>query len=123
MAIGHWLKNFTKWYFDPDIEGGSGEGGGSSDFRTAPVTVINNASGEVTFDGALYIVEDEDFLLPNLTVTGGETITCTAVLYKNEAHWFVSDHVVAAVGYATTQTSPFGGTEIIITGDCTITIS
>ena len=28
MAIGHWLKNFTKWYFDPGAE--SGGGGGQS---------------------------------------------------------------------------------------------
>lgn len=28
MAIGHWLKNFTKWYFDPGAESGGGGGGG-----------------------------------------------------------------------------------------------
>ena len=27
MAIGHWLKNFTQWYFDPGAESGGGGGG------------------------------------------------------------------------------------------------
>lgn len=53
MAIGHWFKNFTKWYFNPDAEGG---GGGSSDFSTVTVTFhMTNAGDEMvaSFDVVL----------------------------------------------------------------------
>lgn len=36
MAIGHWLKNYMKWYFDPNCE--SGGGGGEVDPNVSAFT-------------------------------------------------------------------------------------
>ena len=36
MAIGHWLKNYIKWYFDPNCEsGGGGDGASEKDVSIA----------------------------------------------------------------------------------------
>ena len=97
------------------------QSGGSSDFSTAQVTVTNNASDDTTLVGAVNI--SNDMLSQDVVVDKDATITVSAVLYKNEAHWMVSNYGVAVTGNATTTTTPFGATGIIITGDCTITIS
>ena len=114
------IKNLNTLLGEQLLEGGGG--GGSSDFSTAKVTVTNNASDDTTVVGAVNITP-EDTLSRDIVVGKDETITPTAVLYKNEAHWFVFDYAVAVTGNATTTTPPFGGTEITITGDCSITFA
>ena len=99
-----------------NVEGG----GGSSDFSTAEVTITNNASDDTTLIGAVNIFGDK--LAFDITVDKDATITRTAVLYKNTVRWVVTG-TATVTGSATVKKTPSGGTAIIITGDCTITIS
>lgn len=57
MAIGHWLKNFTKWYFNPDAEGGGGGGDGYLGLHTATVNITYDTSeleGDLTAIDSAY---------------------------------------------------------------------
>ena len=83
--MANWLKNYTKWYFDPTIEGG----GGSSDFSIAEVT-LNYTLADSTIISSERIKDvyldypDEDFGY------SAETLVATnhkvsVILYNNKA--------------------------------------
>jgi hypothetical protein len=107
-------------------EVGSEGGGGSSDFSTAEVTIINNAP-EVNADmGA-------PCLLPDRNVSGtlniGETNdTYDVILYNDGCYLSMGDadpgNTYTPSGNAEIiTTQPFGIKMLHITGDCTITIT
>lgn len=98
-----------------NVEGG----GGSSDFSTAEVTVVNNTGDAISTANMIRI---SDGYIADAGVINAGTDNITAVLYKNTARWMISTGTVTATGNATIETSP-RGTGVIITGDCTITIS
>lgn len=92
----------------------------ASDFSTAEVVVTDNGA-EQTIAGAINI--SDDYLMTDYVTTGSSTPdTVTAVLYKGSASWMIGTGTVSVTGNATAETSPFG-TQVTITGDCTITIS
>lgn len=121
MAIGHWFKNFTKWYFNPEIEGG-----GSSDFSTAEVTV--NSSTQYPYELLLsnyYDYEDTGMVVPNISSGDiGASIVLGVTLYKGQTMC-----ILKPTGQSIPNVSVSGNNEqvginaYIITGDCTITIS
>lgn len=123
MAIGHWLKNFTKWYFNPEIEGG---GGGSSDFSTAQAVVINNLQYDAVPLGVAHLTTvPTEATMPIITVQPVETSNITVALYKNTALCLILAESAPIQNVSVSGNAEFvpdaGG--VIITGDCTITIS
>lgn len=110
--MANWLKNYTKWYFDPTIEGG---GGGSSDFSTAEVTVNNSASDSyIDFSG---IIIDNDTLLPSAPSLSEATSVLTVVLYKNIQHLYINADSVTSISGNITGSMLDG---FDVTGDCVI---
>jgi len=101
------------------LAGGSGGGGGSSDFSAANVTVV--ASSMYFYDNCPCAVDSEEInACFGMAQPTGPTTIYTVPLYKGKCVWAPSDGVenVTVSGDATlTETS------ILITGDCTITIS
>lgn len=100
-------------------------GGGSSDFSTATVTLICNATNEVTC-GLATLEEAMPPFVPQpeisslFTLYNGEEFTLTAVLYKGRCR-FGALNATALSGTGNVQDiTPI---DAIITGDCTITIS
>lgn len=98
-----------------NVEGG----GGSSDFSTAEVTAVNNTGNPIS---AANIIHISNGAMADASVIIEGTDNKTAVLYKNMARWMVSTGTVTATGNATVESGRFGS-EVVITGDCTITIS
>ena len=66
MAIGHWLKNYMKWYFDPNCESGGGGGGSSRvlvyenelDISSDGQSPIIYGTGAGGFIAPYYTIED-----------------------------------------------------------------
>lgn len=126
-SIYHELDTGKNYYYDNgqwnDIPCCSGGGGG--DFTTAQVTLICNASDEVTVNLAMAVDADPPFV-PNpqmnahaLFYNGDEDIV-TAVLYKGYCEClFDGASALSGEGNVTTHNA----TGATITGDCTITIS
>ena len=110
-----------------NVEGG----GGSSDFSTAEVTIINNANNSVDFTVPLALEEGEfDDNSPALCfasngyVDGGNTFTMKVVLYKGTGAFVLSSVDVSQVTLTGDIVPIFeDGLEYYVTGDCTITIS
>lgn len=111
----------------------SGGGGGSSDFSTAEVTIVNNTSGSLESIYMPYILNanveagNPDIAMP--TFLGGipvGTSSYNAVLYKGSCYLDYVAYVTVTgsmpVEIAGSATKLFDGA-IAITGDCTITIS
>ena len=106
-------------------------GGGSSDFSTAEVTIINNANNSVDFNVPLALEEGEyDDNSPALCcasngyVDGGNTFAMKVVLYKGTGALALSSIDVPQVTLSGNIMPVFeDGLEYYITGDCTITIS
>lgn len=102
-----------------------GGGGGSSDFSTASVTLICNATNEVTC-GLAIVTEARPPFVPQdtteslLTLYDGDEFTYTAVLYKGRCR-FTALNATALSGTGNVQ--DITQSDAIITGDCTITIS
>ena len=94
------------------------QSGGSSDFSTANVTVINNLD-DLSVVNAIVVTND---IMNDIGALIAGTNNMTAVLYKNTARWMISTGTVTATGDATVESGRFGS-EVTITGDCTITIS
>ena len=93
---------------------GSYEGGGSSDFSTAEVTLVLNANGEL--EGAFVYEEDEEAYSYGVEMQSG---TYTVILYKGIAYLYYSgDGSVSVSGNITKD-----GEDMYVTGDCTITIT
>lgn len=63
----------------------SGGGGGSSDFTTAEVTVINNSGDNIRLlnFAFVYTDHDDDPIGNDLTVNANSTLIVNAVFYKN----------------------------------------
>lgn len=103
-----------------NVEGG----GGSSDFSTARVTIVNTTTTDVVIYMAVQLdVEEEDYsaLMYEAYVVEGETLTVTAVLYKGAVVAYLNraeDFNVSVSGSAEYDRPNFD-----ITGDCTISIS
>lgn len=97
-----------------------GGGGGSNDFSTAEVTVVNNSVNEVELP-IIYVGSTPmgDVLLSSVAyIDAQDTQTINAVLYNNNAFVDVYGLNVSVSGNAS-----IGNDAVIITGDCTITIS
>lgn len=107
-------------------------GGGSSDFSTATVTIVNNTAG--TLD-SIYMphamAADAEQGSPDISMPvflSGipiETSSYNAILYKGSCYF---DYLQYSTPYSTTPVEITGSAEkifdgaIVITGDCTITI-
>ena len=107
------------------------QSGGSSDFSTAEVTIINGEGNSMLLDSpsAPNCVEQgvlgegaPAMVHPVVSeeISGGASITITVPLYKGGCFWVLSD----ARSYATTGNivEVYEGA-FLITGDCTITIT
>ena len=100
------------------LSSGGGGGGGSSDFSTAEVTVTNSTGAGLELP--LAVIED-DATLGSIYLDINDTVDKSAVLYKNKAIASIPMFKTAIVtGNATVD--PIIGA-VLITGDCTITIS
>lgn len=104
-----------------------GGGGGSSDFSTAEVTIVNNTAG--TFNTAYMpyaMAADAEQGNPDIsmpTFLGGipiGTSSYNAILYKGSCYLEYMES--ASVEITGSATKLFDGA-LVITGDCTITIS
>ena len=98
-----------------------GSGGGSSDFSTATVTVVNNSGMPVAFVSPL-IKEDEgeEIFDTSAPIFNGE-LTLGIVLYKGTSAEDIyidsqSDNITV------TGNATYEDQSLVITGDCTITI-
>ena len=100
---------------------GSG-GGGSSDFSTAEVTVVNQKNSDISFIMPVIMEAEDDYpatVLSTTTMLAHSTVHNVAPLYKGEADATTDPgNTIAITGNATNE-----GEYIFITGDCTITIS
>ena len=101
-----------------------GGGGGSSDFSTAEVTVINNCEQPVQFMLPMTTDEPPEVLTPHWYIDSDTTGLFNAVLYKGTTIFTLYGDLQFITDISTTGSAvidPDMG--IIITGDCTITIS
>ena len=94
---------------------GSYEGGGSSDFSTATVTVINNTQAELYFLGS-YLKSDRSAYISEASIG---TSNATILLYKNKAETFLDAEATITVSGDVAIDEDL----LIVTGDCTITVS
>lgn len=97
------------------------EGGGSSDFTTATVTVVNNKSSEISVMIAIAVdsIEEDSYLIPLLYVNKNGTSPVLAPLYKGHGIAIFSSGTLSIEGSAT----DLGDGAVNIAGDCTITVS
>ena len=111
----------TMEYFDKllgeQLLEGEGGGGGSSDFSTAEVTVNANTQ---QFEFLVPLINEKfGYLGAYDNINPSESETLTVCLYKGKAlTQFLTDGVVSVSGNA-----QLNNNQILITGDCTITIS
>lgn len=99
-------------------QGIANAGGGSSDFSTAQMTVINNTNAPVQVDAPLAIVNGEYKFAGTSTLVEPGTEILNVVLYFGEGDCTVAEGSVSVSGDAELDEG-----YIIVTGDCTITIS
>ena len=107
---------------DVNVEGG----GGSSDFSTAEVTIINNRVGEgiVKFELPNLYEEDGDEWLTSSVISYNEnTTTMTPVLYKGIANALFYSEPSASITVTATGNITIDNGTCTITGNGTITIS
>ena len=104
------------------VEIGTSSGGGSSDFSTAEVTVVNTHGSGLSLYGANTLDDGEDTgSTYGLGVAGNKTAVFSVILYKGTA-WLnkgTSSSIVSVSGSA----EKLGSSMVMVTGDCTITIS
>lgn len=97
-------------------------GGGSSDFTTADVTIVNSTGSAI--DGMMPIaVEDgeDSYAAWSLFVRPGKTVALRAILYKGHSNLFFSgDKVTVSIEGSATEID-LGSVDVF--GNCTITIS
>ena len=95
-------------------------GGGSSDFSTAEVTIINTSAEYAnTLKGSIVIDSGSEFgTTYEMDIAVGQTITANVIMYKGNSLVFISD-----VETLSGAIQSIGGNRYLITGDCTITIS
>lgn len=105
-------------YEDPQ-----GGGGGSSDFSTASVTVVNNTEGTVMLYIPFYFDGEDSGTNAEFGVNGGETSVASAIMYKGTSFASLyTDDTVTASGDIEAH-SEGENYYFMITGDGTITIS
>ena len=100
------------------------QSGGSSDFSTAEVTIVNNSQSDA-FDFIMCVTRTNGGISATtglvLGTPVGETEVFNVVLYKGNAHiQFKEDPLVITTSG---NISDLGGDNYMVTGDCTITIS
>jgi len=96
------------------------EGGGSSDFSTAEVEVINTTADLVSVSAVCIRDTPSSAIVPFGTIMADSDRTYTVPLYKGVCSWKITavDAVVAVTGDIS-----YDNGNIFITGDGTITIS
>jgi len=102
-------------------QGIANAGGGSSDFSTAEVTIANNTGSLVTFDSPLIEEDEGEFLVMNETIFNGER-TLVIVLYKGRSASDINIDTTSD-NITVTGNATYEDQRLVITGDCTITIS
>ena len=109
------------------LTGDSGSGGGSSDFSTATITVVNNRKYVYTIYGAFLTSGDDEHDVPPMTysdlyIDGDDTSATTTygnvIMYKGTAFISTARHDIMTVDGKITKR----GNGFVVTGDCTITI-
>ena len=111
------------------VNGQDAGGGGSSDFSTAEVTVINNSSSKLKAPN--FVWHDDEQLFPGFDIDPQSEVTLEGVLYKGEqvidTLFKGSTVIVDGTGIAVTgdieNRSDESEVYIVITGNGTITIS
>ena len=98
-------------------QGIANAGGGSSDYSTATVTIISNNKNAELFG---FYIDGDDNCTPDFLVTRVDG-TLTAVMYKGAMYGGIQTDWQVSVSGSITYDSEYG--DIIITGDCTITLS
>ena len=97
----------------------SGGGGGSSDFSTAEVTIVNNKNKTLAMYIPMIFSEDGfSALVVNDVVDSGEN-QYTVPLYQGVAYIIPNDNIGTPVISGDCEYDDF----LIVSGDCTITIS
>ena len=101
--------------------------GDSSDLNTAEVTITNALADVFKIVLLPVIIENEQMtgvagVYPLLLDTQ-DSITLTVPLYKGQCLWFTSYEEYADYTFAGTGSVDVNPLGIVITGDCTITIS
>lgn len=113
------------------IEQGIANGcGGSSDFSTARVTIVNNHSGQPNVDAiGLPVCVAEGGMSAIMAVTSGintgASVQLNVPLYQGNCFWMTAyfDSYYRNMTFTASGDASIIGAGILITGDCTITIS
>ena len=101
-------------------QGIANAGGGSSDFSTAQVTVVNTGSAR-SLNGANALDDGEDTgSVGSMGIPSSATKTVSAILYKGVAWISRGDATIVSVSGSAEK---LGSSMVMVTGDCTITIS
>ena len=99
---------------DVNVEGG----GGSSDFSTAEVTIVNKTGGNNTWN---VLHATDEYIENSVDINRNLGKTIHAVLYKGYGYLRLAEGQTATATGEATIDSEFG--MVYFTGDCTITIS
>lgn len=95
-------------------------GGGSSDFTTFDVEIVNNYSADILVQMPIAIErEGIYFSMPSIQVAENTTVTVQVIAYKGTCL-----AVISGVNFTVSpNTIEVSGETVIITDDCTITLS
>ena len=107
-----------------NVEGG----GGSSDFSTAEVTVINDSANGYNISTPFINTEDEELVYTGTFISSSSTMVLNVILYKGSNMTVITDTTEYADPVPENNVSMSGdvsydGSSFMVTGDCTITIS
>ena len=106
------------------------EGGGSSDFSTAEVTIINQATMSLSNVPATVCYEENDLgggvpatLFPSIiSIPSSQTGSIKCALYKGTSAIMFADYT-EFVEISVSGDATYMGGMVAVTGDCTITIT
>lgn len=102
------------------VEIGVNGGGGSSDFSTAEVTIVDTGDNR-TLGVANALDDGEDTgSVGSIGMGANKTKVVSVILYKGVAWVSRGDATIVSVSGNAEQ---FGSSMVMVTGDCTITIS
>lgn len=105
-------------------QGIANAGGGSSDFSTAQVTVTSNSiDGDETEFPFAYVDRESNAIHYGAVAEYNNPLIYEAILFNGVAGFASPTSNVSTSGSATVNPGPGGKKIIVITGDCTITIS
>ena len=109
------------------VNGEDYSGGGSSDFSTAEVTLIGK-EGSITGDVYLPITQDAGDGMPDMayfraSFVVNEQHTFNAIMYKGSTVGLIANAVGHPIDSIVGNAQDMGNGYLLITGDCTITIS